>query len=185
MPAVLRVSGELAHQVGLLPLIWLTARWSGGRKSVRAWWLLGIAFAVSWVADWVSHRVGTFPVGPPYLALQAGLIAGVLAPKLVAQRFGMILAATALFAMLYLDPEVPNVLMYTVAWLGLLAIVWPEPLTRRVRWMLAVAFGGGWLAWMGYVLRPDFASWATYQVVRTTGLGLFCWASWAPSPRTV
>jgi len=166
---------EAAHQLGLVPVAWLTALWTAGRRPSPRWWGLAAAFGVSWVADWVSHGKGTFPVGPPYLFAQASLFALVLAPH--PWRFIVVLAFTALFAILNLDLTQPDSFVHTVAWLGLLAVTWPG-LTVPLRWTLGVAFGLGWVAWMGYCLRPGWGSWLTYQSVRAASLGLFCWTSW-------
>lgn len=172
---------ELAHQMGLGPIVWLTALWSAGRSISARWWGLGAAFAVSWVADWVSHWTSTFPVGPPYLFIQAGLVALLLAPRPTAWRFVLVLFGATALAMTRFDPHTPDIFVHTVAWLGLLTVLWPLPL-GRLRLTFAVAFGLGWLAWLSYCARPGWASWLTYQGVRAASLGLFCWAAWNPAP---
>lgn len=167
---------EAAHQLGLVPLAWLASLRAAGRELGRVWWLLALAFLASWGADWVSHWTGTFPVGPAYLTLQGGLVVWALAPRERAARYLAVLAGTASFVMLNLDPGKPDVLVHTVAWLGLLAMTWPFA-PQRVRVVLGVAFGLGWLAWMGYVWQPGWPTWLTYQGTRVLGAGAFCWGA--------
>ena len=70
----------------------------------------------------------------------------------------------------------PDLLLRTVAWLGIVAIVWRLPVPRL--WLaLGTTFGLGWVAWLGYVLSPGWPSWGVYQGVRAVGIGLFCWAA--------
>jgi hypothetical protein len=168
---------ETAHQIGIVPLVWLSALWAGGARPAPIWWGIASAFAVSWAADWVSHWAGTFPVGPPYVVVQSGLLAFLLVPRPIAWRFGFVLLGAGLLALTRFDLQAPDIFVHTVAWLGLLAIVWPEPMSLSLRATLTVAFGLGWLAWMGYCLRPGWTSWLTYQGVRATSLLLFCGAS--------
>jgi hypothetical protein len=172
---------EVAHQMGLVPMAWASSLRAARRIDAR-WLWLATAFAVSWVADWLSHRLGTFPVGPPYLVLQAGLIVWTLAPRDDARRFLALLVSTGAFAMTALDPQQPDVLVHTIAWLGLLGILWPLPLIPALRWTFGVAFGLGWLTWLGYCLWPGWPSWLTYQAVRAASVGLFCYAAWHPEP---
>lgn len=172
-----RVVFEAAHQMGLLPLAWLVSLRAGGRVLARHWWLIALAFGASWGADWLSHLLPSTAVGPAYLTLQGGLVVWALAPKDQAARYGAVLAGTAAFVMLNLDYQTPDVLVHTVAWLGAVAICWPLA-PARLRLMLGVAFGLGWLVWLGYVLRPGWAFWLTYQSARAAGIGAFCWAAW-------
>lgn len=160
--------------MGLLPLIWVTAWTSAGRIADRRTWLLALAFAVSWVADGVSHWTGTFPVGPVYVVIQSGLIVAAFAPR-VGWRFGMVLLGASALALTRFDLTQPDIFVHTVAWLGLLAVTWP--LASPFRLTLALAFGLGTLAWWGYCLRPGWASWLVYQGVRAVSLLSFCWAS--------
>lgn len=170
---------ETAHQLGAVPLVWLASLRSAGREIGRVWWLLALAFLVSWIADWISHWTGTFPVGPAYLTLQGGLVVWALAPREQAARYSAVLAGTAAFVMLNFDPQTPDIFVHTVAWLGLLAVGWAVA-SPRLRLVLGVAFGLGWLAWLGYCLRPGWTSWVIYQGNRLLGILVFCWASWKP-----
>ena len=168
--------------MGIVPVVWLLALRSAGKHIAPVWWGLAGAFGVSWLADWVSHITGTFPVGPIYLLLQTGLIVFLLTPGFTASRFTAVLVGTTSLAMTRLDLQSPDVFVHTVAWLGLLAVLWPLPLIPSLRWTFGIAFGLGWLAWLGYCLRPGWASWLTYQGVRAASLGVFCWASTHPRP---
>lgn len=168
---------EIAHQLGAVPMAWLFSLRAAGREVARVWWLFALAFLASWAADWVGHFGGTFPVGPAYLTLQGGLVVYALAPRERAARYLAVLAGTAAFVMLNFDPQTPDIFVHTVAWLGLLAVSWNFA-APRVRWVLAVAFGLGWLTWLGYCWSPSWSSWLTYQSTRVLGAGAFCWASW-------
>jgi len=46
---------EVAHQMGLIPIIFLMAF---GRRSPRAFWLVGLALMVSWFGDSAMHFIG-------------------------------------------------------------------------------------------------------------------------------
>lgn len=168
--------GEIAHQMGLVPLAWLTALWSAGRNPCARWWGLAVAFAVSWVADWAGHVGATFPVGPAYVTLQAGLIVWLLVPHPWAWRFIAVLGVTALTTILRAEPG-PDILVHTIAWGGLVGLLCWRSGLGRLRLTLAIAFGAGLVAWWGYIIAPGWPTWLTFQGVRATSLGLFCWAA--------
>lgn len=173
---------EIAHQIGLIPLAWVFSLRAGGKPHDIRWRRLALAWGVSWLADWASHVTGTFPVGPLYLVGQGAIVVWALAPHEPAWQFLVVLIATANFAYLSLDVRQPDVLMHTVAWLGLLAAVWSYPLIPQLRGVLVVAFGVGLLAWWAYCWKPGWPTWLTYQGVRLAGVLGFCWASWRPTP---
>ena len=179
----MQVSGEAAHQLGLVPLVWLLAQRSAGVRFAPQWWAMAAAFLISWLADWVSHWTSTFPVGPFYLLGQGTCIVWALCPTTVAEQFTGLLAVTINVAVATLDMAKPDVLVHTVAWLGLLVCVWGEPMSLELRVTLLLAFVMGWLAWLGYVVRPGWTSWLAYQGVRASSVVAFCWASWRPPVR--
>lgn len=168
--------------MGLIPLAWLVGLHHVRQGRGIEWWWLAAAYSLSWVADWIAHRYGGFPISPLYLVSQTGLIAAVLLPRRDALWFLGLLVTIGGIAMLTQSLRRPDWVVHTVAWLGLTGIVWPLPL-GKLRLCLLVSFGLGWLAWMSYILYPGWESWIAYQGVRATGVGLFCWAALHPEPR--
>lgn len=168
--------------MGVVPLVWLLGLRSAGVRVAPAWWIVAAGFGCSWLGDWVAHMANPFAVGCLYLVGQVGLIGWALAPREQALTLLVLLVSSANFALLGLDLQTPDVLVHTIAWLGLLVVVWPLPLIPRLRWTLALAFGLGWIAWLGYALRPGWPTWLLYQGVRLAGIAGFCWASWQPFP---
>lgn len=168
--------------MGLVPLVWLVFLHSIRITRGAAWWFLAAAFGISWVADWVAHVAGPWPISPLYLVSQAALIGAVLLPRRDARWFLGLLLFSALAASLVLPLYQPDLFVHTVAWWGITLMVLERPALGRLRTALLVAFGGGWLCWLGYFLAPSGGSWALYQVCRAVGIGLFCWAAWKPAP---
>ena len=164
--------------MGLVPLLWLVAQ----RETRPVWWGIAGAFGISWVADWASHWTGTWFVSALYPVSQAALIGALLLQKPQALLFTGALVLVGLFGVLTHGTQTPEVLLHTVAWLSVVGIVWPLPL-GRLRLALLGYFGLGWLAFLGYVLQPGWASWGLYQGTRALGIGLFCWAAHQPRLR--
>lgn len=170
------VAVEAAHQMGLLPAVWLASQ----RERRRVWWWLAGALAISWVADTVAHWVHPWLVSAVYPVSQAGLIAALLVPKKVAATFVAVLVWAGVIS-LQLGQR-PEILLHTVAWLGLAVLVYRLP-PSLLREALFLYFGLGWVAWLAYTLDPGWASWGTYQGVRALGLLWFCWAQRQPERR--
>lgn len=161
---------EAAHLLGLVPLGWLALR----RERRPLWWWLAGAFAISWVADTVAHVADPWLINALYPVSQAGIIAVRLLPRREA-NFAVGLLIVAALCVLWLEGVAgPDVLLETVAAGVVVISVWRYP---AFRWSLVTAFGGGWLAWMGYLLAPGWAGWGVYQGCRALGIGMFCWAS--------
>jgi hypothetical protein len=155
--------------MALLPLLWLALR----RERRPDWWWLAGALAISWVADSMAHVVPASWVSSAYPVSQSGLLGAILLPKRSAGYFVSVLVAVGIVA-LWLG-ERPDVLLHTVAWLGLTALVWPLRL-GRLKESLVLLFGLGWVAWLAYALDPGWASWLAFQGIRALGLGWFCLA---------
>lgn len=171
--------------MGLLPIAWVLSLRQAGRAHDRRWIVLALAFAMSWIADSLSHAFDVAQLGPLYLIGQAGFIVWALAARTQLWRFLIVLIGTLNAAMILLDLSEPDILMHTVAWLGVLVICWPLPLIPSLRWTLAMMCGAALLAWCGYVLRPSWTSWGIYQGIRATAIVLFCRAAWHPRPLLV
>lgn len=169
--------------MALVPLLWLVGLHHAGRGRGVEWWWLAAAYGISWVADWVAHRYGGFPISPLYLVTQTGIFALVLLPRRQALWFLGLLVTIGGIAFLTHPLGTPDWLVHTVAWLGLVGCVYPLKALGKLRLAVLVSFGLGWFAWMSYVLAPGWSSWLAYQGVRAVGIGLFCWAAWNPEPK--
>lgn len=163
---------EVAHWLGLVPLAWLAV--TGKRDP--AWWGIAAAFAISWVADTAAHFGDPLLFGTVYPVGQAGLLAVVLAERREALAFVGLLMVAGVIAVLWEGVTGPDLFLETIA-AGVAVNVALSVSDPRLRATLLVAFGVGWLAWVGYTLWPGWASWIIYQGVRAVSLGMFCWAS--------
>lgn len=174
MPLVAYVTWHMA----LIPLLWLALR---GERRAEWWWLAG-AFGVSWLADTTAlWWANPWLVNAVYPVSQAGIVGAVLLARQEARLFVGLLVVVGILTVLTEGLTGPDILLETVSAGGVVVIVWPRPL-GRLRLALLVAFGGGWLAWMGYLLDPGWLWWSVYQLLRAVGYGLFCWASLRPGP---
>lgn len=174
---------EVAHQMGLLPLIWLAFLHWRGRDPGLAWWWLAGAFAVSWLADTAAHWMAPLLVSPVYLVSQASVVGFVFLVRRDAITLVVALVVVGLGAVFWRGVEAPDVLFHTVAWLSIIGIVYPLRQLGRLRTSLLVYFGLGLLAWMLYAVSPGWFFWLAYQSTRLIGILLFCWAATSPLPR--
>lgn len=164
----------LAAALGIVPFLAVAL----ARPKGSAWWWLTAAFGVSFVADMASF-VWPHPLASQvYPLLQGGLFALVLAPRPVA--IGTI-AAVALASAVSLgvrDAKGLDLLLHAVAWgsTGLLSYRYLMP--GALRTALLVGFGGGLVAWTGFVLDPGWFWWFALQTTRSLAAGWFCVAAW-------
>lgn len=171
---------ELAHALGLVPLLWLVGLRARGKQRDAAFWWVAIAFGVSFLADTVAHWITPSVVGNVYTLLQASLIGLVLLDRGEAVAFaGLLLAASLMVA--GIDPGGRDLILSTAAWLGVAVIAYR--IRSPFRRSLLATFGGGWVAWCWYAADPGWASWLAYQGTRAVGTGLFCWAAYRPRVR--
>lgn len=162
------VSGAAAT-LGLIPLLWVSIR----KEHRPGWGWLAFAFGLSFVADVIGFFGGGWWVSAVYPVSQAGLIAALLLPKKTSALFVTVLVWAGIVSLqLHQRPEV---LLHTVSWLGLAALLYRQPL-GRLREALFCYFGLGWVAWLSYCLAPGWESWLVFQGIRALGIGLFCWA---------
>lgn len=160
--------------MALIPLLWLIAlAFQGERRSVL-WWGFAGTLACSWLADTAAHFVNPWYASAMYPVLQILLLGSLL---LTARRWlllvaGFSLATTLDIALWGLNHR--ELFLHTLAWFGMVALVWPHP--SRFRTAVVMAFGIGWLGWIGYMLSPSWTTWGIYQSVRALSLGIFCWA---------
>jgi hypothetical protein len=174
---------ELAHQLALVPLLFLLVlRMRGQRRDVAWWWLAG-AFFVSWLADSAAHVVDPWLMSLVYPVSQAAIVGAVLLERDDAVVFVIALVTIGVGAVLWRGVGTPDVLVHTVAWASVALIVFDRDALGRLRTALLVAFGLGLLAWLGYTIRPGWTLWLCYQGVRALGIALFCRAAWKPVPQ--
>jgi hypothetical protein len=163
-----------AETLGLVPLGWLAFR----RERRPEWWWIAGAFGVSWLAD-IGARLGDpWLVNAVYPVSQAGIIAAVLWPRREAQLAIGLLVVAGLCVLWLEGISGPDIILETVAALVIVGSAWRSPF----RGSLLVAFGLGWLAWMGYTLRPGLEMWGCYQATRVVAAAMFCQATLTPRP---
>lgn len=169
---------EIAHQMALLPILWLAALWAvEERRDPALWWLAGV-FAISWMADTAAHWVDPWLISAVYPVSQAALVAVVLLKRDDALLFLFTITAIGIISIAFQELQQPNVLR-SAAWGAIVAIVYPLPL-GRLRASLLVTFGVGLVAWILFAVMRDWPTWLIYQGARAAGIVLFCWAaSWS------
>lgn len=173
---------EVAHWMGLAPLVWLALLRVRGRSiGVEWYWLAGV-FAVSWLADTAAHWGNSWLVGLAYPVSQAAIVGLVL----LSRREGLTLIITLVIVgvvdVLWFGIESPDILLRTVAWGAISVIAYRFHQLGRLRASLLAAFYFGLLAWIAYVIWPGWTSWSLYQSTRLLGILLFCWAATSPLP---
>lgn len=171
----------LAYAMGLLPLVWLIGRlWLKGHEAADHFWWLALAYAVSFVADSATLAGVKWVPSIVYPISQAGIIGAVLLDRDKALLFVTVLIGAGVLAVATNGVQGPDVLLRTVAWLGVAGIAYQYRAVGRLRSALLVSFGLGWVMWMGYVVAPGWTTWLAYQGVRALGLALFCYAAYSP-----
>lgn len=174
---------EVAHWMGLVPLLWLALlRFRGRTIGVEWYWLAGV-FAVSWLADTAAHFANPWVMSKVYPVSQAAIVGLVL----LSRREALLLIATLVWVgaldVVWIGVGDFDILLRTVAWLSVVGIIFPLKQLGRLRLSLLVAFGVGWVCWMGYAIWPGWTSWSGYQLTRLAGILLFCWAATSPLPQ--
>lgn len=171
---------ELAHWVGLLPLVVIVIRGGQSRE-----WTLATAFAVSFVADSVGHFYDPSVVSAAYLVSQGLIASAAFLDKwrdllYVAVTFvAMGIASVGLY-----DPilQLPDILLHTVVLLTLFVLAEQEDGMGRARYAVMVYCGAGLVAWWAFAGWLGFDRYALYQLTRVAGIAWFCVACWRPQP---
>lgn len=161
----------LAFALGAVPLAFLLTLHFRGEWRERAWWLMALGFAVSFVADALSLVVGHGVTSQVYLLSQGAVFAVALATRDVAVSFVAILAASAGASIALRHGNGLDVVLHTVAWGGVAGLGWLR--NDAVGRVLAWGFAGLVLAWWGYVafrtagsLEAATSAWYVFQAVR-------------------
>lgn len=154
----------LAFALGAVPLACLLVVHFRGGWRERSWWLMAVAFAVSFVADALSLVVGHGMMSQVYIFSQAALFAYVLAGQRVAVTFGALLLASAGASIALRHGEGLDVVLHTVAWGGVAGLA--NGSAHKAAPVLAYGFAGLVLAWWGYVAYRTTEWWYVFQAVR-------------------
>lgn len=177
----------VAIAMGLLPLAFLGLLRARGQRRDAEWTWLSTAFAVSWLADVVADVLPVRERWIPSLVYpisQTAIIGAVFLPRRRATLLLGILVLTGCVTAIWHGVTGPDVVLRTVAWLVIVAIVADRPeLPGRLQACLFVYFGAGWVLWLVHAEALVVATWYSYQSVRLSGLLLFCWAASSPGPR--
>lgn len=174
---------EPAHQMALLPLLWLAVLRVRGRDPGLAWWWLAGAFFVSWLADTAAASFGNaWMIGVVYPVSQATLVAAVFLNRRDTLRVLAVFTTVAIADVLVFGIDVPDILFRTVAWGTVCGIVYGRPALGQLRLALLVAFGAALLAWLAFAGWLGWAQWIPYQGARLAGILLFCVAASHPAP---
>jgi hypothetical protein len=162
---------ELAHYSALAPLAFLLAF----RRDVRAaYWIVSIAFAVSFFADTVAAFMGgSWAPTSVYPVVQFGLVALAFGGYV----WGLVVAAAVLLTV----TDVPPALPYAV---GSMAVMWLAR-EHKLAAPVLVYFGLGTALYLGMIrhatpeaYEPFMRWWYPYQAARLSAFGLFMHAAW-------
>jgi hypothetical protein len=178
------VWAEIAHQMALLPLVWLSILSFRGRHQDAAYWWIAAAFAVSWLADTAAHFTNPWAVSLVYPVTQTAVIGAVLLPRRSVLTLILILVASALVTVMLRGDQVPgpDVFFHTIAWGAVCWLVADKWYTGRIRTCLLVYFGLGWVGWMIHTEWLIVPTWFVFQSARLAGLCIFCWAAMQTGP---
>lgn len=174
--------------MALLPLVALAALSLLGRRRTAAWWWLGVAFAVSWVADSAAHRFDPVLVSRVYPVLQASIVLFALAPYADALVCALALALASMVPLLLQPASMVDVGLRTISFGCIAGVVFRLGRHHIAQLPLLIYFGGGLLAWYAYAIAPGWTTWGIYQATRAIGLTLFCIAAclaWTPAPEPI
>ena len=180
---------EAIHYMDVVPIAWLgVLRWRGVRRDHAWWWLAG-TYLVAFLSDTAAHYLSPDDRWLPslvYPVSQAAIIGAVFLDRMDAARLLSMLIMAGLLAVMFNNPNQPDVVLRAVTWGAATAIVWINVILPRLRVALLVSYGLALLAWIAFML-----SWAllgrmapltfkfgwTYHGIRALGLVLFCWAA--------
>jgi hypothetical protein len=161
---------EIAHQSALVPLIALL--WFG-RGLPRAYWLLGLAFAVSWIGDGVADAMGgSWLMVYLWMPVQFALIV-VLFTESALWRVGSVVALFVLSGVSWtFSAPGPDMLVTLVGSIAVVSLV-RGPLCVPIY----LYFGAGTVAYFmmaSLLASPHFmVAWYVYQACRLTAYALF------------
>lgn len=157
-----------------MPLAYAITRQGWGYPVERMAWWVAVTLALGFLADAVAFRGHTRLVSNLYPILIGSMLGAILLPARHAIAFSGLLTICAFGSLAYRGGEGLDVLTRTVAFGGGTVMAWRTACSHKLRWALTVLFGGGTLAWYGYVLDPSWPTWLTLQGVRLVGTVWLC-----------
>lgn len=166
---------EVTHHMALLPLLWLVILDQYGHHRAVIWWALAVVFGLSWLADTLAHSFPPWLISALYPLAQAVTLAAVFLPIAAAWRFTGAILSVGAVAICVHGIERPELVTHTVAWVGILLMMWQQ--RGRLRAAILTGFGLGWLGYLAYAFSPSWPTWGVYQGIRAASLGVFCWAT--------
>lgn len=176
----------LAFALGAVPALYLATL---PRPVPAKWWVLAIAFGVSFIADVVALSIGpgdgTQKVSQVYPLLQAGLFALVLAPSAIAAAVVAVAFAASSASLMLRLAMGWDVLLHVIAWGSVSAMAWTEVPRGRLRTTLAAGFAALAAAWYVFAVLTDpgvphphgLALWTSVVCVRFVVAIGFCMAA--------
>lgn len=179
----MRVLGYACTALGVVPLVWLSALYRGGRRFPSMWWWVAGAYGVSFPADlWaLAGWSDPWAVSTTYPVSAAGVVGMVLLTGQDSFRFLGVLVVMVALAALF-PPAEGTVPVRVVAWGAVAVLAFRRPDLGRLRYALLTTFGLGLLSWWCYVRWGSLGTWSVNQGVRAIGTALFCWAALQPRP---
>lgn len=164
----------VAHWLGAIPVLWLVGR----REQDVRWWWIGLGYAVSFLADSLSHWAPHPLIYNAYPLSQAGLILVALTPRFAPR---LTIGLTVIGCLSIVTLGVPNLwALHLAAW-GLVAVIgWR--CTEWLRLALVMSFGIGLVAWSLTQLSPGWPAWIAFQSTRLLGTLALCVAMTVPFP---
>lgn len=160
---------EVAHQVGLIPILGMMAF---GRKLPRIYWLVALGFFVSWFADSATHfSGGTWGVWYLFLPLQVWLVWIAFVERAIFQVAAALVLIVLAVTSWGLTHPGPEQLVTIVGSIAILVVV-----RGPLLWPLGVYFGAGTVARFFMVSQAGgdiLPGWYAYQICRTLGIILF------------
>lgn len=172
---------EFAHQMALLPLVWLLWLRTRGQRRDVAWGWMALGFAVSWMADTAADflpRDMSWIPSAVYPVSQAAIFGAVLLDRTEALMFLALLVPCGIAAAVMGGATGPDILLRSVAWLVLAGVAWMrKELPHRLRISIVIYFFLGYATWLVHTEWLIVPTWYPYQFARLAGLMLFCWAA--------
>lgn len=185
------VLAHVAWHISLLPLAWCVVLRASGRPVDKAYWLLGAAMSISWLADLPALWFNTWVPSLAYPVSQSALVAAVIYPRRKdAVAYTLLVMLVGALVIAQQGARGPDVILRAVAWLPLCYAVYDQPALDSLRTAVLVYFGLGfvmWLAHVGYIkTHPDLhgaaPTWFTFHAARLIGLILLCRAATETQP---
>lgn len=160
---------EVAHQIGLLPILGMMAF---GRNLPRVYWLVALGLFVSWFADSATHFIGgTWGAWYFFLPVQVWLVLAAFTDTARGQVYLALALVALTVASWNLNHPGPDQLVTTV---GSIAIFFVA--RGPLYWSLSIYFGAGTVAYLfmtSQVGSDILPAWYAYQICRALGILVF------------